>query len=164
MHAPPREILMSDKCPVSVRLGDCFALITFLTLRQDDRNRQSRTCQVKDASAGSHKGYLVMKLIQRSKYVAFAALCSFGASSANGATFENGVNFNGFTMNGLGFNGLGFNGLGFNGLGFNGLGFNGLGFNGLGFNGLGFNGLGFNGADRTRTATELEVLASQPLL
>lgn len=100
-----------------------------------------------------------MKLIQRSKLVAFAALCSLGISSANGATFENGVNLNGLAMNGLGFNGLGFNGLGFNGLGFNG-----LGFNGLGFNGLGFNGLGFNGADRTKTTTELGRLASRSLL
>jgi hypothetical protein len=154
VSAPARERAMSDKCPVSVRLGDCFALITNLDVAAGRSQSPKSNLLVKDVSASSHKGYLVMKLIQRSKLVALAALCSLGISSANGATFENGVNLNGFAMNGLGFNGLGFNGLGFNG----------LGFNGLGFNGLGFNGLGFNGADRTKTTTELGRLASRSLL
>jgi uncharacterized protein YjbI with pentapeptide repeats len=100
-----------------------------------------------------------MKLIQRSKLVAFAALCSLGVSSANGATFENGVNLNGFTMNGVNLNGVNLNGIGFNGIGFNG-----IGFNGIGFNGIGFNGIGFNGASRTATASQLKSLASQSLL
>ncbi|HEX3896831.1 MAG TPA: hypothetical protein VHW73_11520 [Rudaea sp.] len=145
---------MSDKCPVSVRLGDCFALITNLDVAAGRSQSPKSNLLAKDTSASSHKGYLVMKLIQRSKLVAFAALCSLGVSSANGATFENGVNLNGFTMNGVNLNGVNLNGIGFNG----------IGFNGIGFNGIGFNGIGFNGASRTATASQLKSLASQSLL
>ncbi len=80
-----------------------------------------------------------MNAFSKLKYVVAAGVLAVATSSANAGTFENGI-------------------------GFNGIGFNGIGFNGIGFNGIGFNGIGFNGLATVAAGSQLEQLASQPLL